>query len=285
MSEHPHNGKAAEGKRPDGPPVSRPRPYWNLVGLSSNIGMKRKVDEDSVVVAEIATAYRGVTRKRVLLLVADGVGGHSKGDVASARAAFAVMGRLVGTMAEDRLIDDAEWQRHLKDAVSKANRDVLAFAEKNPSADGMGTTVVIALLTEEKAQVAWVGDSRVYRVRGSEITQLSKDHSLVQEMVDRGEITPAQAKTHAQRNVITRVVGYDGEVVPDTAAVDLHEDDILVVCCDGLATHVEDGEIAAIVGKHQDPQMACEELIALANKRGGSDNISVIVAPATITWW
>lgn len=278
------NGEAQRTSPPA--PGAGPRPAhgarWNLVGAASDIGRVRKVDEDSVLVAEVATAFRGAARKRALLVIADGVGGHAKGDVASAIAARAVAGAVFPLMLEGRPVEEAEWGTALKAAFAAANREVLQAASGDT--DGMATTLAVALMDGERAAVAWLGDSRVYRVRGPTAERLSKDHSLVQMLVDAGEISQAEARIHPKRNVVTKVVGAEAEPQADIRFVRLEGSDTLVVCCDGLPAHVEDAEIAAHVEAHVDGQEAADALVALANARGGSDNISVIVAPATVTW-
>jgi protein phosphatase len=142
----------------------------------------------------------------------------------------------------------------------------------------MGTTLTIAVIDGQMLLAGHVGDSRAYLINDKEIVQITKDHSLVQEMVEKGEITAQQARTHPRRNVITRVVGYYGKVEPDVVKWSLEEGDRVLVCCDGLIIHLTDEEIKQTVLQNPDPQQAAAKLIALANQRGGQDNISVIIA-------
>jgi protein phosphatase len=218
------------------------------------------------------------------LAVCDGVGGEAKGDVASAAAAASLLNGLRDLMAEGRDVSAQEWQASIREAVAAAGRAVEAAAASPEGAAGMATTVAAVLLDGDRAVVAWVGDSRVYRVGGTDAHPLTKDHSLVQQWVDEGKISAEEAAGHPRRNIITRALGHAGSSQPEVSALTLDEDDVLVVCCDGLPGHVKDAEIAEVVRRCLDAQEACDELVALANARGGSDNISVVVAPASLTW-
>ncbi len=286
-----------EQQRPDGQEktiivehVPDPEPEWaevpgyRLTGFASDIGKRRKLDEDAVLVIEASSAYKGTARKRVLLLVADGVGGHSKGDVASNRAAFFVGQRVYPALVEAQPMRKQDYQKLFQEAIARANADLLDFAAKNQESQGMGTTIAMAVLDATDLYVANIGDSRVYLITPNSITQVTKDHSYVQELVDKGELTPEAARDHPKRNVITRAVGFYGVVNPDFFALKVKANDQVLVCCDGLPVHVSDDEIAGIVRESVDPQEACRKLIALANSRGGSDNISVALAPAIASW-
>jgi serine/threonine protein phosphatase PrpC len=254
------------------------------IGLASDIGKKRELDEDSIVATVIETIYESKARKRLLLLVADGVGGHNKGEVASQLAAQEVGASLCGVLARKVEINERTYYSEMTDAIIRANKVVLDYSKKHPDCEGMGSTIALAVIDGNRLHMASVGDSRVYVVNQESIWQVTKDHSYVQELVDKGELTREAALKHPRRNVITKVVGYYGEVKPDISSLTLDQDDFVLVCCDGLITHVGDVEVQEIVLKHEDPQKACENLIQLANERGGSDNISVIVAPAKLVY-
>jgi PPM family protein phosphatase len=252
------------------------------IGIASDIGMKREIDEDSIIASQILTAYESRLRKRVLLLVADGVGGHNKGEVASQFAANEVGSWMNKVLSRKEEIKEKVYYAEMTAAIAHANKVILEYANKHPECEGMGSTVALAVIDGNRLHMASVGDSRVYVLNEESIWQVTKDHSYVQELVDKGELSRDQAKKHPRRNVITKVVGYYGEVQPDISSLTLDDKDFVLVCCDGLITHVSDVEVQEVILKHGDPQKACEQLIQLANERGGSDNISVVVAPAKL---
>ncbi len=259
-------------------PIARSRA--RKLGFATSVGKVRRVDEDAILAMDVGTAFLSEARSRLLLIVADGMGGHSRGDVASRIAVHTAVSTLLPPMMRDAEISPATYYRELQAAVADANRAILAEARKNPECEGMGTTLSIAVMDGRNLHVANVGDSRVYIVNDREICQVTRDHSLVQELVDRGELSPEEARHHPRKNVITRVVGYYGEVMPDIGCLTLVPGDMVLLCCDGLTNHVEDREIQRVVSESIDPQQAAEMLVAMANEDGGTDNISVILAAA-----
>ena len=256
------------------------RAYLTRIGLSSDVGKARCIDEDSVLSIEINSLSESQTRKRILLLIADGMGGHNKGEVASRIAAQAVANRIIKTLMSPSEIGPITYHRELSEAINAANTEILNYATKNPDCEGMGTTISLAIIDGNKLHTAHVGDSRIYVINKGEIRQITRDHSYVQELIDQEEITPEEAKNHPQKNVITRVVGYYSEINADVGTLLINADDFVLLCCDGLPNHVEDEEIKRILLRNTNPKKACDELIALANSRGGTDNISVIIASA-----
>jgi protein phosphatase len=164
----------------------------------------------------------------------------------------------------------------LRVSVTAANREVHETARLREEYAGMGTTLVALLVDETRAALAHVGDSRAYRVRGSRIRQLTDDHSLVGELLRRHEISEEAAREHPQRHVLTRAVGVRARVEPDLVEVTPAEHDLFVLCSDGLTGHVLDEEIAELATQHTEPQRLVDALIALANERGGEDNITVV---------
>jgi protein phosphatase len=258
----------------------RRRAYQDRIGISSDVGKARDIDEDSVLSIEINSLSESKTSKRILLLIADGLGGHNKGEVASRIAAQAVAARIIRTLMSSSEIAPITYHRELTDAINAANTEILDYASKNPDCEGMGTTISLAVLDGNQIHLAHVGDSRIYVISAEEIRQVTRDHSYVQELVDQEKITQEQAKNHPRKNVITRVVGYYSDVKVDVGSLLVDSSDYVLLCCDGLTNHVEDDEIKQIVLRIADPKKACDELIALANKRGGTDNISVIIIPA-----
>ena len=249
------------------------------VGFATNVGRVRSVDEDSLLATEIQTAFLSQPRTRLLLMVADGMGGHRRGDVASKIVVQTVARTLLPMLTSEEEVSRAEYCTALLDAVVGANQAVFDRAQSSPEYEGMGTTLALAVVDGRNLYVSNVGDSRVYLVNKREICQVTRDHSLVQEMVDRGEITAEEARHHPRKNVITMVLGVYGEVTPDVGCLTVEPGDRILLCCDGLVNHVEDGDIHRVVVETGDPQRACEILVALANKDGGKDNISVVLAP------
>ncbi|MEM2192734.1 MAG: Stp1/IreP family PP2C-type Ser/Thr phosphatase, partial [Candidatus Hadarchaeales archaeon] len=242
-----------------------------FIGSRTDVGRVRTHNEDSLAAMELP-ADKG--RRRVLAIVADGMGGHAKGEVASKMCVDEVTIALREGLP--RKASEKEAQQILRKAVENANREILAHATNHPECAGMGCTVSVALIDGNKLHVAHVGDTRVYVVDGG-IKQITKDHSLVQELVDKGEITPEQARKHPKKNVITRAVGIQPKVEVDVYSEDLADGSYVVVCCDGLVNEVEDSEIMSVVLGAGNPQEACDRLVELANQRGGRDNISVVV--------
>ena len=229
----------------------------------TDVGLRRRGNEDRYAL----DAQLG------LCLVADGMGGHSAGQVASALAASAVVASL-----HERKGSDASAAEKLRAAIEDANRAIYSAARQQSEYSGMGTTVVALLVEGRRAAIAHVGDSRAYRVRSGRIRQLTDDHSIVAELLRRHEITADDAREHPHRHVLTRALGVRGHVQPDLAELTLSSGDLFVLCSDGLTNHVEDHEIAKIAGESQDPEGGCAALIELANRRGGEDNITVALA-------
>jgi protein phosphatase len=220
-------------------------------------GNVRKQNEDSI----FASPEMG------LWLVADGMGGHSDGKMASSMIAEAA-GRIAAVAPLEALATALLGQ------LAQVNAQLLAHAEANGNV--VGSTIVALLIGGGEYRCLWAGDSRCYLVRGGHIRQISRDHTEVQELVDRQVITPAEAKSWPRRNVITRAIGAQPDAGIEQAAGSLRHGDCFLLCSDGLTAHVEDDEILAVVSRLP-VEAACETLLALALQRGGKDNISVIV--------
>jgi protein phosphatase len=250
------------------------------LGAASDIGRARETDEDAVVVCDVVSFFESVRRRRLLIVVADGMGGAARGEIASRLAGTTVTSELAPLLLEPEPADIAS---RISQAIQKANATVLEYATTHPAAEGMGTTLTCALLDRDHLLVGHVGDSRAYLLDQEGIYQITRDHSHVQEMVDAGALSPAMARTHPRRNVITRVVGYFGEVTPDIYEATLGPDDRILVCCDGLIAHLEDAEIHHEVVQAASLQAACDRLVSIANERGGTDNVSLVLASARTT--
>jgi protein phosphatase len=238
------------------------------VHAATDRGRKRAENEDSHAIWIPDHAERD--RRGVLLVVADGMGGTQAGAVASRLAVETVL-------REYRRGDPTEPGRLLRDAVVHANREVHERSRNRADCCGMGTTLTALAIHGRRVWLAHVGDSRAYLVRGDRIRQLTDDHSLVGELVRRREISADAAREHPQRHVLTRAVGVRPQVEPDLAELSPEADDAFVLCSDGLTGHVRDEEIAGAVASGTDPQEAVDHLIALANSRGGEDNITVVI--------
>jgi protein phosphatase len=222
----------------------------------TDTGRKRRRNEDAYVLAP------------PLFAVADGMGGAQAGEIASKLAAAALEdtdpGRLAGPEKVASLIQEA-------------NRRVHERSSSDPATSGMGTTMTVALVEDGGVVIGHVGDSRAYLVRGREIEQLTEDHSLVNELLKSGKLSPEEAETHPQRSVITRAVGTDPDVDVDSFIVEPQDGDVFLICSDGLTDMVDDGVILETVEQHRgNLDRMTKQLVTAANKGGGEDNITVV---------
>ncbi len=231
----------------------------------TDIGMVRQVNQDHV----FATASP-VGKLPNLLIVADGMGGHKAGEYAS---------RLAVEVVKQELSESTEEtpENMMRKAILSANQKVFEAAMLDAKLTGMGTTLVVATVIERTLYFANVGDSRLYLLQ-DDIKQLSKDHSLVQEMVRLGGINQEEAKQHPDKNIITRAVGVKKDVELDFFEYRLKKKDTILLCTDGLSNMVEDKEIFYIVKQSRDVVEAVEQLIERANENGGNDNIGIVIA-------
>lgn len=230
----------------------------------TDIGLKRKINQDYVFSSEMQ-----VGALPNLFIVADGMGGHKAGDYAS-RKATQIIVESIKSSEETRPV------RLIRTAVERANKELLKKARESEDYEGMGTTMVVATITEECLYVANVGDSRLYIIN-DEINQVTKDHSLVEEMVRMGGIDEETAKYHPKKNVITRAVGGAEEIEIDFFELKLMPSDIILMCSDGLTNMLDDEEIKLIIKKQRDVIEKAEELVKAANENGGRDNITVTI--------
>jgi protein phosphatase len=204
-----------------------------------------------------------------LFAVADGMGGHSGGEVASALAIDLLERASAesGGMESDMIVE----------ALERSNAAIREHARRHRALAGMGTTCTVAVVADGVVHVGHVGDSRAYRFRTGDLEQLTEDHSLVASMVRDGVLDPAEARSDARRNIITRALGAEDHVRVDVVDADLASGDRIVLCSDGLSGQVPDAAIAAALAEEPDPRRAVDRLIALANGAGGDDNVTVIV--------
>jgi protein phosphatase len=234
------------------------------VGSATDTGQVRTKNEDAALIGDAVFA------------VADGMGGHAAGDVASQVAVEAF-----GSSTSEGIDDEED----IVEAVRAANQAVIDRADENPDLAGMGTTLTALALVAGPADgggpgelvIANVGDSRAYLFRDGDLTQLTRDHSLVEDLVQEGRLSPEEARTHPQRNILTRVLGNDSEVEPDMFRADPVRGDRYLLCSDGLSNEVDEERTASVLRRLADPDDAARELVRLANESGGRDNITVVV--------
>ena len=242
------------------------------IGMLTDVGQVRTVDEDSILAADLSFGVNSESSKFLLLAVADGMGGHAKGEEASKIALNAIAKAVIPD-----LLNNTSFTKILEKGIQNANQDILDYTAENPEASGMGTTSVCAVVKDNQIHLANVGDSRAYRVSDDEICRVTKDHSYVQALIDEDEITEEQAREHPRKNEITRAVGIMPSIEVDTMKLTLDSDESLLLCCDGVIAHLSDDDIHKIIRDSADPQTACQEIVDMANERGGSDNISLII--------
>jgi PPM family protein phosphatase len=224
--------------------------------VASDTGRRRLRNEDNYVAAP------------PLFAVADGMGGAQAGEVAS---------RLAASALEAGDSDGLEGLARLDALIQEANRRIYDRAASDPSASGMGTTITVALVEGMTVAIGHVGDSRAYLVRGDQMEQLTEDHSLVNELLKSGKLSEEEAQVHPQRSVITRAVGTDPDVDVDAFTIEAEEDDVFLLCSDGLTDMVEDEEILELVHEHRaDLDKAVQALVSAANRGGGDDNITAV---------
>jgi PPM family protein phosphatase len=240
----------------------------------SDTGRKRPHNEDSSV----------TDTELGLAIVADGMGGYKAGEVASAIAAQLVLNEVRGGIrpSDVRSIDKNTGltlaSEVIRGAINKANAEVFRTAQEVPQCQGMGTTIVVVFYHGDKVSIAHVGDSRVYRLRGTEFKQITRDHSLIQELIDRGFFTPEEAAENTPKNLVTRALGIDLQVEVDVQEQDVMPGEIYLLCSDGLNDMVDDEEIHLTLSKYSaNLAQAATELVSRANAKGGKDNISVVL--------
>jgi serine/threonine protein phosphatase PrpC len=244
----------------------------------THVGRQRQHNEDSFLVADEAK----------LFLVADGMGGHAAGEIASRIAVDSISEFIVHTKEDDGTWPHAYDEHYtrttnrLMAALRMANTRVLEAMRKDARLRGMGTTVVAAMADGGKMSVAHVGDSRAYMIRNDKISRITSDHSWVFEQVQAGMLTEAEAEKHPLRNVITRALGGALSVNPDASEIDSKPGDVYLLCSDGLTGMVPEEEILKLVTANADDlEKACRDLIDMANERGGLDNVTAILVKTT----
>jgi len=238
-------------------------------GAESDRGRVREINEDS---------YKVISGRDDIpdtFIVADGMGGHNSGELAS---------RMAVDLSEEYLLNflkpDADKEGVLSficDMMTEVNKSIFSKARESEENFGMGTTFVIGIFLNGKLFIGHVGDSRAYLIRGGLLQKITTDHSYIEELIKNGSLTREEAHNHPKKNIITRALGCEENVEIDTYCVDVNGDDIFVLCTDGLTNMMNENEILAIINDNDAPQYSCSELVRIANERGGEDNITVII--------
>jgi serine/threonine protein phosphatase PrpC len=253
----------------------------------TDLGRTRDHNEDTFLVADLSGGNASLlpeVREHVigprgsLFMVADGMGGAAAGELASEMAADLIYRHLSTAWAEDEDASPARFAFRMKEAVELANQQIYGYAREHPEVRGMGTTVTAAGVFGEDLYLTQIGDSRAYLVRNGSAIQLTRDQSLMQRLVDAGELTEEEAEQSERRNIILQALGPDPRVKVDLSHQVLRRGDTLLICSDGLSGLVKREEFGEMVATHPDLPALCTALIDLANERGGPDNITVVAA-------
>ena len=234
-----------------------------MVGLVSDVGLKRKLNEDSACYLE--------RQNFKIYVVADGMGGHNAGEVASKMAAE----QIVRYVDDNYSLEDE--QILISKAIKAANEEIYKFSKTNDKLNGMGTTVTACLVTAKYIYVANVGDSCCMALKNGELKKITKDHSLVQELLDSGTISEFEAINHPKKNIITRALGTSIDVNVDVFKLGVHEYDLFILCSDGLTNEVTKDEILRIISNENNYISIANDLVNLAKEKGGRDNITVLL--------
>jgi protein phosphatase len=272
-------GPGAQKTDPSVPLSTMPIEFFG----ATDTGRARTNNEDSVAV----DAGNG------LAILADGMGGYNAGEIASGMATSFIQTELGRWLAEvGDSATDPEVRRAMDICVDNANRAIFNAANANPQYSGMGTTLVVVAFRGTRVLIGHVGDSRVYRLRGGRLMQLTRDHSLLQEQIDAGLITPEQASFSSNKNLVTRAVGVEDTVLLEIHQHEVHPGDLLLACSDGLSDMLNDDTLAQLLQGYDSLDEMGAALIAAANEAGGKDNIAIVLArapgspaAATKSWW
>ncbi len=232
----------------------------------TDIGLIRDSNQDSYAAGELPGAVAWA-------VVCDGMGGAAGGNLASSTAVKIISDRITSLYREG--MSASSIRNMFESAIAAANISVYDMSKANLELEGMGTTVVVTIVVDNTVYVAHAGDSRAYTFSEKSLNQLTKDHSIVQEMVDYGKLTPDEALNDPRKNIITRALGVDADLRIDFNIVDINDDDILLLCTDGLTNYVDNDMICEIIGEGEFDDYA-EKLVKRANDNGGGDNITVV---------
>ena len=237
-----------------------------ILAKKSDVGKVRAMNQDACACGEFPDGMAWA-------VVCDGMGGAASGDVASTTAVKIISERIQSSYREGMQANSI--RSVLFSAIEAANAVVYEMSCSNPAFEGMGTTVVASIIRQDAVYVAHAGDSHAYRVTETGITQLTRDHSMVQAMVDRGQITPLEARDHPRKNIITRALGVDSRILIDFCEEPFEPNDVLLICTDGLTNMVDDESIFRLSQESAAGELP-EKLVSLANQNGGQDNVTVV---------
>jgi protein phosphatase len=253
----------------------------------TDVGRTREHNEDAFIVADLTRGNvsldpevrtHEVGDRGSMFMVADGMGGAAAGEIASEMAVAIVQRELQDTLTDGEPPNEEQFATAIKRATASANAHIHSFAVEHPEYRGMGTTATVAGLLGDTLYLAQVGDSRAYLVRGGVGRQITKDQSLMQKLIEAGEMTEEEAEQSERRNIILQALGPEANIKVDLTHQRVRRGDVLVLCSDGLSGQVRADEIARVVSSEPDLAAACNRLIDLANESGGPDNITVVVA-------
>lgn len=238
-------------------------------GVKSDKGMVREINEDYVNVVtespELPQAF----------IIADGMGGHNAGEIASKMAVDCISGYIKESLKQ--LANSEEISKSIEEMMQKANLEVYDKSKESEANYGMGTTLIVAVLYNGNIHIGHIGDSRAYLIREEKIERITTDHSYIEELIKNGSINREEAEKHPKKNLITRALGCSEDMLVDSYICEAREKDIFMLCTDGLTNKLSEAEIMDILLNNEDPQDACNELVRRSNEKGGEDNISVIV--------
>ncbi len=260
-------------------------PVYVTVRARTDLGRTRDHNEDAFLVADLSARTTDLTNggphkvgeRGTVFLVADGMGGAAAGELASSMAADLIFRHLLAHAEDMPSGNPEDFAQLLRTAVEEANQHIHTYSKEHPDVRGMGTTATVAGVVDTTLYLAQVGDSRGYLVRDGVATQITKDQSLMQRLVDAGELTEEEAEQSERRNIILQALGPDAKIRVDLTWQELRRGDTLVICSDGLSGQVKREEIAALLQQESDLDHLCDHLIAIANERGGPDNITVVL--------
>lgn len=237
-----------------------------IAAAITDVGKVREINEDNYCIDENQVG---------LYMVADGMGGHKSGEVASSIAINIIKEHITHYLTEE--FQEQSVKGVIFEAFNRANKEIYNRSKEDFDCEGMGTTVTMALIIDKRVYIGHIGDSRAYLLREEVLQQITEDHSLVAELVRNGSITEREAMRHPQKNIITRSLGTDENLKVDIFSMDLNKGDILILCTDGLTNFVDKEELKKAVLEEDDCFESCSTLVSLANQRGGYDNITVLI--------
>jgi len=239
-----------------------------IIGAFTDKGKKREINEDDYYISDFDELGNGYC------IIADGMGGHNAGEVAS-KIAIDVIRDCIDSKYSSDMSEQQIWDI-LNLSMEKANYAIYQKSMENEKYSGMGTTAIICLIHNKNAYIAHVGDSRAYLMRDGKMIQITTDHSMVEELINNGSITREEAANHPQKNVITRALGCEENIKIDTYTQKYSEKDILLICTDGLTNMLTCDEIIHVISECENIQHGVEKLVSLSNDKGGLDNITVV---------